>query len=274
MKMPLLSITVVLMLAGCASTTPAPVADARAPSRVEETRTQGKSAPTKKSQPPVPAGQAEVKPIASDGPVASRALDERPLAKPAVPPAPTFSSPVQARPPATDNDALKREPKGGKLPYSEENLARLRAQETPPSPAQPSSPPAAAAAPTAEIEWAWPAAGKLLSVFTEGMTGQEANKGIDLAGKIGDPVQAAAAGKIIYVGAMAKYGNLVIVLHAGGHSSVYAHTSKTLVKEGQMVTRGQKIAELGDSDADQPKLHFEIRQQGRPVDPMKFLPPR
>ncbi len=120
----------------------------------------------------------------------------------------------------------------------------------------------------------WPANGKLLAGFSEAGSAQEANKGLDIAGRIGDPVLSAAAGKAIYVGTFAKHGNLVVILHANGYSSVYAHNSKILVKEGQAVTRGQKIAELGDSDAEQPKLHFELRQNGKPLDPQKILPAR
>lgn len=223
---------------------------------------------------------AEVRPIASGGPVVARSLDDAPLA---VQPAPTpLLSPE-------NSDKLKRTPKGGKLPYSEENLALLKAREAgmpapatssaisaaAVAPANPAAPVTPAAAPAAgDIEWAWPATGKLLANFSEGGNGGESYKGIAIAGKIGDPVQAAAAGKIIYVGVFPKHGNLVVVLHAGGYSSVYAHNSRIIVKDGQMVTRGQKIAELGNSDAEQPKLHFEVRQQGKPLDPLRFLPKR
>lgn len=232
------------------------------------------------------AGVTEVRPIAASGPVVARQLDGVPAATQetaptagAVPPAPTL---------ANSTDTLKRAPKGGKLPYSEENLARLKAEEgAPVAVAAPPAVPTVAAAPVEKpateknapgngnIDWAWPAGGKLLANFSEGAAGaQEISKGLDIAGRIGEPVLAAAAGKVIYVGQMNKYGNLVIVLHGDGYSSVYAHNSRILVKEGQQVARGQKLAELGDSDADQPKLHFEIRQQGRPVDPLRFLPAR
>jgi lipoprotein NlpD len=229
-----------------------------------------------------PAEGTVVQPIAIGGPVVARSLDSAPAA--AVPPSPTLPPPV-----STNSDRLKRSPKGGKLPYSEENLALLKAQAAAqPSVAQtvavapaeklPAEKPAAAVVappPTGNIDWAWPATGKLLASFSEGAdSNQELSKGIDIAGKIGDPVQAAAAGKVIYVGVFPKHGNLVVVLHSGGYSSVYAHNSRILVKDGQAVTRGQKIAELGNSDADQPKLHFEVRQQGKPVDPIRFLPKR
>ena len=100
------------------------------------------------------------------------------------------------------------------------------------------------------------------------------NKGIDLAGRMGEPVQAAGAGKVTYVGSLRGYGDFLVIRHNSDFISVYAHTSKILVKKDQTVNKGQKIAELGSSDADQPKLHFEIRQQSRPVDPLKLLPAR
>ena len=117
------------------------------------------------------------------------------------------------------------------------------------------------------------AAGKTIATFSE--AGDNANKGLDLAGKTGDPVLAAAAGKVVYAGSgLRGYGNLVIVKHDSTYLSAYAHNSKILVKEGDSVSRGQKIAEVGSSDADQPKLHFEIRKLGKPVDPLALLPNR
>ncbi|MCZ7653271.1 MAG: M23 family metallopeptidase [Rhodocyclaceae bacterium] len=98
---------------------------------------------------------------------------------------------------------------------------------------------------------------------------------MDIEGRIGDPVLAAEAGTITYAGSGIRgYGNLLIIQHANSLSSVYAHNSRLIAKEGQQVSKGQKIAELGDSDADQAKLHFEIRRQGKPLDPIKLLPPR
>jgi lipoprotein NlpD len=118
-----------------------------------------------------------------------------------------------------------------------------------------------------EISWSWPHKGKILRGFEGG------NKGIDIAGKISDPIFAAAEGKVLYVGSNVRgYGNLVIVKHSAAYLSAYAHNSQIFVKEGQAVTAGQKIAELGKSDSEQAKLHFEIRHQGKPVDPMQFLP--
>lgn len=232
----------------------------------------GETAPSE-----APAGAAVVRPIATGGPVAARALDDKPAA---VSPAPTL---------AANSATLKRAPKGGKLPYSEANLALLKAQDgvaapvtqTAPSAAaekpaeKPAPPPAPAPATVGEIDWAWPVPGKVITNFSDGSGGTEASKGIDIAGRLGEPVQAAAAGKVVYVGSgLRGYGNLVIVSHSPLYLSAYAHNSRILVKEGQQVARGQKIAELGNSDADQPKLHFEVRHQGKPVDPLKYLPAR
>jgi lipoprotein NlpD len=101
------------------------------------------------------------------------------------------------------------------------------------------------------------------------------NKGVDVAGKAGDPVLAAADGKVVYAGSgLRGYGNLVIIKHNNTFLSAYAHNQALLVREDQAVKRGQTIAQMGNSDADQVKLHFEIRRLGKPVDPVKFLPPR
>ena len=101
------------------------------------------------------------------------------------------------------------------------------------------------------------------------------NKGLALGGKAGDPVLAAADGRVVYAGSgLRGYGNLVIVKHNANYLTAYAHNQTLLVKEDQNVRRGQKIAEMGSSDAERVQLHFEIRRQGKPVDPAKFLPPR
>ena len=119
------------------------------------------------------------------------------------------------------------------------------------------------------IAWIWPADGKLVATFDDG------KKGIDIAGKLGQPVMAAGAGKVMYAGSGIRgYGNLVIVKHTNNLLSAYAYNRAILVKEGQTVNKGDKIAEMGNSDTDAVKLHFEIRQQGKPVDPAKFLPNR
>jgi lipoprotein NlpD len=121
-----------------------------------------------------------------------------------------------------------------------------------------------------EINWIWPASGKTIGTFSEG-----GNKGVDIAGKAGDPVIASADGKVVYSGeGLRGYGKLVIIKHNATYLSAYAHNQTVLVKEGQSVSKGQKIAEMGSSGTDKVKLHFEVRRQGKPVDPLKYLPQR
>lgn len=130
--------------------------------------------------------------------------------------------------------------------------------------------PAAATSPDDEIAWIWPTNGKLLAGFDE-----TTNKGLDLGGKIGDPVLAVADGKVVYAGSgLRGYGNLIIVQHNKTYLSAYAHNQALLVRDDQSVRKGQKIAEMGSSDTDRVKLHFEIRKGGKPVDPAKYLPAR
>ena len=144
------------------------------------------------------------------------------------------------------------------------------AQSQPAAQSKPAESKPVPAASEDEPEWIWPSSGKVLATFND-----SSNKGVDLAGNIGDPVIAAGSGKIVYVGSgLRGYGNLVIIKHNNNFLSAYAHNSEILVKEGQSVQKGQKIAALGNSDTDRPKLHFEIRRQGKPVDPVKYLPPR
>ena len=135
-----------------------------------------------------------------------------------------------------------------------------------PVPPAPSSAPAPVAAEEA-VSFQWPARGNLISGFDESK-----NKGLDIGGKVGDPVMAAADGRVVYAGAgLRGYGNLIILKHNNTYLTAYAHNQTLLVKEDQVIKRGQKIAEMGNSDADQVKLHFEIRRQGKPVDPAKYL---
>ncbi len=179
-----------------------------------------------------------------------------------------------------------KSPEGASRAVASRPLAPLASQRTPPaaapgSPATPSVPaqsaapataPSAAAAPANDDAppFLWPAQGNLLAGFDE-----VRNKGLDIAGKPGDPVFAAADGRVVYAGSgLRGYGNLIIVKHNHTYLTAYAHNQSLLVKEDQEVRRGQKIAEMGNSDADQVKLHFEIRRQGKPVDPARLLPPR
>ncbi|MDF1482727.1 peptidoglycan DD-metalloendopeptidase family protein [Extensimonas sp. H3M7-6] len=135
----------------------------------------------------------------------------------------------------------------------------------------PSATSATAAAPVEDdVSFIWPASGSLLAGFDEAR-----NKGYDIAGKAGDPVYAAADGRVVYAGAgLRGYGNLIILKHSNTFLTAYAHNQALLVKEDQTVKRGQKIAEMGSTDADRVKLHFEIRKQGKPVDPARYLPSR
>ena len=191
---------------------------------------------------------------------------------------------------------IKREPRGGKEAWSEEAWARNQPQtasntptatvsrpelSTPESAAPgptvqgstpPVSPPPAAAA---SEDWIWPVKGTIISRFDEptGKDGKVRNRGVDIAGTPGTPVLAAAGGKVAYVGNSVRgLGNMIIIQHNDEYLTAYAHNRVILVKEKDTVTKGQKIAELGSSDADRPKLHFELRRQGVPVDPLKYLP--
>ncbi|MBL8471439.1 MAG: peptidoglycan DD-metalloendopeptidase family protein [Rhodocyclaceae bacterium] len=228
-----------------------------------------------------PEGAAVAKPVAGPAPI-----EVRPLG-----PAGTAAE-AGARPGA-EGDTFKRAPKGGIKPYSEEALAQARRDEGSAAAAggaaavvaeaKPETKPAvktdtsspentAVASGDGALEWGWPYRGKILTAFGEGTS-----KGIDMAGNAGDPVMAAAKGRVILVSESVRaYGKLVVVKHSETYLSVYANNSKFLVKEGDTVARGQKIAEVGMS-ATAPgvaALHFEIRRQGKPVDPLKFLPAR
>ena len=121
-----------------------------------------------------------------------------------------------------------------------------------------------------DLTWAWPASGPVVAPFDDAKT-----KGLAIGGKAGDPVYAAADGRVVYAGSgLRGYGNLVIVKHNANYLTAYAHNQALLVKEDQIVKRGQKIAEMGSTDADRVQLHFEIRKQGKPIDPSRLLPSR
>ena len=121
-----------------------------------------------------------------------------------------------------------------------------------------------------DVAWAWPSTATVAAPFDEAR-----NKGLVFSGKAGDPVLAAADGRVVYAGSgLRGYGNLVIVKHNNSYLTAYAHNQTLLVKEDQAVRRGQKIAEMGSSDAERVQLHFEIRRLGKPIDPARLLPPR
>lgn len=141
---------------------------------------------------------------------------------------------------------------------------------TPTAPTPAVATPAPARTADDDVSWMWPATGSVTSAFEEGKS-----KGLGIAGKLGDPVLAAADGRVVYAGSgLRGYGNLVILKHNATYLTAYAHNQTLLVKEDQAVKRGQKIAEMGNTDSDRVLLHFEIRKQGKPVDPAKLLPPR
>ena len=206
-----------------------------------------------------PVSQVQVGAAPGAGPVESRSLDSTPVS-------PARKAQVDA--------GAKTSPKALRLPYTQENLAMFsRGDERSPGAAAAAGAEVKPGAPKPSgdpdaIEFIWPAKGRLLAGFSE-----PSNRGVDIGGRIGDPVVAAAPGRVTYTGSGIRgYGKLIIIRHDNGFNSVYAHNKEVLVKEGQSVARGQKIAELGDSDSDKPKLHFEIRKSGKPVDPMKYLP--
>jgi lipoprotein NlpD len=127
-----------------------------------------------------------------------------------------------------------------------------------------------AAAATAQPAFIWPARGPIIGTFDDAN-----NKGVNIGGAAGDPVNASADGRVVYSGnGLRGYGNLVIIKHDATFLTAYAHNRALMVKEGDAVTKGQKIAEMGSSDSDRVMLHFEVRRQGKPVDPLKYLPPQ
>ena len=187
----------------------------------------------------------------------------------AVTAAPLKSAPgVQGRPlgeTAAAGDGVKTQPKAVRAPYSEQAYAQLAGAK--PEPALKPEPREG----DESVAWSWPASGKVVSTFNDG-----ANlKGIAIAGKLGQPVMASAPGRVIFSGTGIRgFGKLIVIKHNNTFLSVYGHNNELLVREGQSVTQGQKIAEMGNTDTDQVKLHFEIRRFGKPVDPLKLLPER
>lgn len=210
--------------------------------------------------PPSEAGVASVRPVAPPGRVDSRPLDGNGPAggAPAATPG-TVSAPVPGAP--------------GTVPSSP--VAPV-AQAPAASATAPGAAPAAAPPRDADddLVWAWPSGGNVVAGFGAARSNGLTN-GLTITGKAGDPVLAAADGRVIYAGSgLRGYGNLVIVQHNGTYITAYAHNQRVLVKDDDAVRRGQRIAEMGNSDADQVQLHFELRRRGRPVDPSKLLPPR
>jgi lipoprotein NlpD len=174
--------------------------------------------------------------------------------------------PVDARP-APAIPSIKSLPLGKKLAYTDQVWADMQRGEA--SPARSLEAPRKPAENiTAAAKFSWPTEGKIISSF------DSTRKGIDISGQLGQPIVSAGDGTVLYAKNMRGYGNLVILDHNDGLVTAYAHNKTILVKEGQTVTRGQKIAEMGNSDTDAVKLHFEVRQMGKPVDPVGMLPGR
>jgi lipoprotein NlpD len=289
-----IAMLVIAVVAGCATGTGAPVFD-----RTRESKpAAGKPAPAVRAAPRPGDTRPEFHVVGKGDTLYSIALDNgldyRELAQwngitdPGVirvgqqlrlrPPEGTAVAPlrtapgVEARPlgeaPAAVAGGVKTQPKAVRAPYSDQAYNQL-ANAKPDVAAKPET---RAAASEDGIQWAWPVSGKVVSAFN-GTTA----KGIGIAGKLGQPVLASAPGRIIFsgtaTGTLGRLGKLIVIKHNEMFVSVYAYNRDLLVKEGQNVARGQRIAEMGTADADQVKLHFEIRRFGNPVDPVKLLPP-
>ena len=196
-------------------------------------------------------------------------------------------SPAEIKPLPLAVPSLKTEPKAIKQAYSDRALAQLEKPAVKPVsvapakvdvakavPAKPSAAPVpdkpdASGGDDDSVDWGWPASGKILANFNDNGN----SKGVDIGGTLGQAVNASASGKVVHTGSTLRgYGKLIIIKHNKSYFSVYAHNNQVLVREGQTVVKGQKIAEMGNSDADRVKLHFEIRHLGKPTDPLKYLP--
>ena len=193
-------------------------------------------------------------------------------------------SAVEVKPIISGSSNNKSAPRGDKRPYSEAALAELQKTDSVVGNSAPVAPVKAEVVPVAKpvdkshdtssegdgVDWMWPVDGRVVASFDDAK-----NKGLDISGKMGQDILAAGSGKVMYAGSGIRgYGNLVIIKHTNALLSAYAHNKSILVKEGQSIAKGQKIAEMGNSDSDAVKLHFEIRLQGKPVDPSRYLPAR
>jgi lipoprotein NlpD len=203
-----------------------------------------------------PAGAVVTAPLKA----APGTVEARPLA--------SGSSTVQA--PGPEN--IKVQPKAVRVPYSDKvyaQMASLSPEAAAPVQAEPKTGPQQEESKGSDdLDWGWPATGKIVGTFND-----STSKGISIAGQSGQPVLASAGGKIIFSGTGIRgFGKLIVIKHNKTYLSVYAHNSELLVKEGQTVAKGQKIAEMGNTDADRVALYFEIRRFGKPLDPAKLLP--
>jgi lipoprotein NlpD len=270
-------LAITLLATACSTKAPAPVVNRTGPGTQP-------AAPVVRTAPPVVAQAPAPVPASSDtqsapvrtGTIDNKPLETKPLDKPPVIVAPT------GVPAASAASMIRTQPKGLKRPYSDTLLAELKAADAPPAPVVVPAvvataptpvavpPPAATAVDAKASQLGWPVAGKVTQGF-----GKDKSTGMSFSGKIGDPIASAADGKVIFSNTtLPQYGKMIIVKHDDDTHTVYAHNKTLLVKEGQQVKKGQKIAELGDSGATEPKLYFEVRSKGKPVDPQKLLPPR
>jgi lipoprotein NlpD len=191
------------------------------------------------------------------------------IVPPGVDPATATSRPVSTA--RVETRSLETKPGSAIGPQSGASAPAASASgATAPSPTREAAPPAAPREGDDDINWAWPATTPVSTPFDDAR-----NKGLVFRGKAGDPVYAAADGRVVYAGSgLRGYGNLVILKHNATYLTAYAHNQTLLVKDDQQVKRGQKIAEMGSTDADGVQLHFEIRKQGKPIDPARLLPAR
>jgi len=230
-----------------------------------------------------PAATATTAPLMTAPGVQVRPLGEAPIVSgtavapsPAAPVSPPIVSgtavapptAATASPPVVASGSVVGQPKAVRAPYSDQVYAQLSAAK--PDLAPKPDPRPAAGDGSDHVNWGWPASGNIINSFNDTAT----LKGIGIAGRLGQPVVASAAGRVIFSGmGIRGFGKLIVIKHNNTFLSVYGHNSELLVKEGQNVAKGQKIAEMGSTDTDRVKLHFEIRRLGKPVDPVKLLPP-
>ena len=250
-----LIVVMIGLTAGCASGPPAPIVSRTSP---------GSPAGTV----PAPTGGASARPAAPAAPIAPSPTTPRPTPDAAG----VQSAPVRSG--SIDSKAIESRPLGSAPAAPSATPAPAVPATGAPAAGSSAAGAASAAAPVeaskSDIEWSWPSAGRVVQSFNDSNS-----KGMSFATSTGDSVLAAADGRVIFSGVGPRgYGNLVIVKHSNDLLSVYAHNRSLLVKEGTTVKRGQKIAEAGDPSGGAQRLHFEIRQQGKPVDPAKFLPKR
>jgi lipoprotein NlpD len=300
------ALVVVITMAGCIAKRPAPVSD-----RAPQSRATKPPAAAAKPAPRPPDARAEFYTVRQGDTLYSIALDhgldyrelaawngidpsririgqQLRLTPPAgavvaaplkTAPGTLEARPLDGKPPAAvaADGNTKTQPQGVRVPYSDQAYAQLAKTETPTTALKPEArpePKTEASKPAAQgdddLDWAWPTTGRVIAGFND-----STSKGIVIAGKLGQPIHASAPGRVIFSGTGIRgFGKLIVIKHNNTFLSVYAHNSELLVKEGQTVARGQRIAEMGNSDTDQVKLHFEIRRMGRPVDPARLLPER